>query len=139
MASPKHLDEADSRASYRSKISSSSRRSRKRRSRMVLLEPQTTEQLAEVPTVVPVSSLQQIAEEIVDIPVPRRRRGALVEVFKVYSQDKFHHSVLWSRSLNFQFVVEVHKQGSHPGQSSTAFTEQNVDIPAPRGDPQDFH
>ena len=49
------------------KISSSSRRSR-----TVLSEPQTAEQLVEVPTVVSFSSLQQTAEHIIDI-VPRSR------------------------------------------------------------------
>ena len=49
------------------------RRSRMRRSRMVLLEPQTAEQLVEVPTVVSFSSLQQTAEQSTDIPVPRTR------------------------------------------------------------------
>ena len=38
---------------------------------MVLLEPQTAEQLVEVPTVVSFSSLQQTAEHVIDIPVPR--------------------------------------------------------------------
>ena len=54
------------------KISLSSRRSRK-----VLRVPQTAEQLVEVLTDVPFSSLQQqIAEQSIDIPVPRRRRGS---------------------------------------------------------------
>ena len=50
-----------------------------RRSRMVLLEPQTAEQLVEVPTVVSFSSLQQTAEQTIDIPVSRTRgdRGGL--------------------------------------------------------------
>ena len=39
--------------------------------RYVDLVPQMVEQLVEVPTVLTLSSLQQAAEQIVDIPVPR--------------------------------------------------------------------
>ena len=41
--------------------------------RSVDLAPQMVEQLVEVPTVLTLSSLQQTAEQIVDIPVPRGR------------------------------------------------------------------
>ena len=41
--------------------------------RSVELVPQTVEDLVEVPTVLTLSSLQQTAEQIVDIPVPRGR------------------------------------------------------------------
>ena len=69
----------------------------------------------------PAQSCSLSAEQIVDNPVPRFRRG---------------------------FGGGLH--GLHPGQSSTAFgeadhrapaatAEQNVDIPAPRGAPRDFH
>ena len=68
--------------------------------------PQMAEQLVEVPTIMSfISPQQQTAEQIVDIPVPHRRRrgqGGL--------------------------------QGFRPGQKSTArFVEQNVDIPVPGG------
>ena len=63
-------------------------------------EPQLVEQLVEVPTVVSSSSLlQRTVEQHVDIPVPRGR-GRLAGL-----------------------------QGSSPGQSSTAFVEQIIDIP----------
>ena len=43
---------------------------------MLLMEPETAEELVDVPTVVSFSSLQQYtAEQIVDIPVPRGRWG----------------------------------------------------------------
>ena len=115
--------------------------------RTVLSVPQTAEQLVEAPNVVslidvirhpveqtvgggriggipgflPGQSYSLSAEQIVDNPVPRFRRG---------------------------FGGGPH--GLHPGQSSSAFcgadhrvaaatAEQNVDIPAPRGAPRDFH
>ena len=74
-----------------------------------------------LPGFLPGQSYSLSAEQIVDNPVPRFRRG---------------------------FGVGLH--GLHPGQSSSAFygadhrvpaatAEQNVDIPAPRGAPHDFH
>ena len=68
--------------------------------RRLCREPQLVEQLVEVPTVVSYSSLlQRTVEQHVDIPVPRGR-GRLANL-----------------------------QGSSPGQSSTAFVEQIIDIP----------
>ena len=115
--------------------------------RTVLSIPQTAEQLVEAPNVVslidvishpveqtvggggsgglpgflPGQSYSLSADQIVDNPVPRFRRG---------------------------FGEGLH--GLHPGQSSTAFgradhrvpaatAEQNVDIPVPRGAPHGFH
>ena len=75
-------------------------------------EPQLAEQLEEVPTIISYSSVREIVEQNVDIPVPHGRDGG--------------EGLL----------------GLHPGQSSTAFSgadhrsvtaEQIVDIPAPRG------
>ena len=93
------------------KIASSSRSSRMRRSRMVHLEPQTAERLAEVPTVVSFSSLQQqTAEHIIDTPVPRHSRG---------------------RGGGLQ--------GFSPEQNSTApVSQQIVDIPVRSGGLQGF-
>ena len=69
VASLKHLDTPiPEQVTAVPKISLSSRRSR-----TVLREPQTAEQLVEVPDVVSFSSLQQTAEQIIDIPVPRTR------------------------------------------------------------------
>ena len=115
--------------------------------RAVLSVPQTAEQLVEFPNVVslidvirhpleqtvgggrigglpgflPGQSYSLSAEQIVDNPVPRFRRG---------------------------FGGDLH--GLHPGQSSSAFygadlrvaaatAEQNVDFPGPHGSPHDFH
>ena len=75
-------------------------------------EPQVAEQLVEVFTIISYSSLREIVEQNVDIPVPHGRDGG--------------EGLL----------------GLHPGQSSTAFNgadhrsvtaEQIVDISAPRG------
>ena len=79
-------------------------------SRTVLRTPQEVEQLVEVPTVLSYALLQQqTAEQVIDIPVPHRRRG--------------------QRGL----------QGSHPGQRSTAkVVEQIVDIPVRGGLPGFF-
>ena len=70
-----------------------------------LRQPQTAEQLMEVPTVVSYSSLQQLtAEQIVDIPVPGRDGGG----------------------------ARGGLQGFPPGQNSAALhVEQTVDIPVP--------
>ena len=115
--------------------------------RTTLSVPQTAEQLVEAPTIVslidvirhlvelivggggsgglpgflPGQSYSLSAEQIVDNPIPRSRRG---------------------------FGGVLH--GLHPGQSSTAFgeadhrvpaatAEQTVDIPVLRGAPNDFH
>ena len=76
--------------------------------------PQKAEQLVEVPTepgyslaVIAVQALERraaaaLAEQIVDNPVPQVRR----EVFNVLSQYRIQQR-LWSRSLIFQFAVEV--------------------------------
>ena len=71
-----------------------------------LRQPQISEQLVDVPTVVSFSSLQQLtAEQIVDIPAPGRAGGG------------------WRGGL----------QGLLPGQNSAAsHVEQTVDIPVPR-------
>ena len=75
--------------------------------RSAVRRTQKAEQLVEAPTIVSFSSLQQrTAEQIIDIPVPRRAGGGGREGL----------------------------QGLRPGQNSTArFVEQNVDIPVPGG------
>ena len=88
------------------------------------LVPQMVEQMVEVPTVLTLSSLQQTAQEIVDIPVPRGRdrrlKGSLprqsstvagvvqnvdTTAFAVFSQDRVRRSVLWSISLTVRLEV----------------------------------
>ena len=69
--------------------------------------PQTVEQLVEVPTVLSLSSLQQlIVEQIVDIPAPGRAGGSGVEVFKV-SLDRIQQRLL--EQIVLKFPVEVFK------------------------------
>ena len=83
----------------------------RRAARTVLDVPQMAEQLVEVPTIMSFISLQQqTAEQIVDIPVPHRRRRG----FKVYAQNRVQQhlflrnaflSGLWSTTSTFQFLV----------------------------------
>ena len=85
------------------KMSKSSRRCR----RPALLVQQTAEQLVEVPTIVPYSSLHGLVEQHVDIPVPHGRGG---------------------RGCGGGL------QGLRPGQNSTTFSgAEHVDIPVPHG------
>ena len=101
VASLKHLDTPiPEQVTAVPKISLSSRRSR-----TVLREPQTAEQLVEVPAVVSFSSLQQTAEQIIDIPVPRTRGRGDRRGLHCFPQDKFRRSVLCSRSSTFLLVV----------------------------------
>ena len=83
----------------------------------------------EVPTVLSFSSLQQqSAEQIIDIPAPRRRRGQ--EVFKVYAQNRVQQhrflmrnaflSGLWSRTLTFPFLEVACMFSPDPGGSSSS-------------------
>ena len=84
-----------------SKISSPSRVSR-----TALSEPQTAEQLLEVPTIVSYSSLQQqTTEQNVDIPVPRRGDCGSPHCFS--PTNRFFTAFLWSRTLSFQFLAHV--------------------------------
>ena len=80
------------------------------------------DQLADVPTVVSHSSLQQlIAEQIVDIPAPGRaggRRG--VKVFKVYSQDRIQLRLTSSKPFDIPVPRSGSLQGSRPGQGLAA-------------------
>ena len=76
-----------------------------------LRRPQMAEQLVEVPTVLSYASLQQqTAEQIIDIPVPRRRRG------QGGLQD------FLPEQSSFAFGGADHRIDSHPGQSSTSFS-----------------
>ena len=67
--------------------------------------PQTAEQLVEVPTVLSFSSLQQQSvEQIIDVPVPHRRRrgqGGL----QGFPSDRIQQHGLWSSTWTFQFLV----------------------------------
>ena len=94
-------------------------------SRCDLRRPQMAEQLVEVPTVLSYALLkQQTAEQIIDIPVPRRRRGQgglqvfLPEqsCFAFGGADHRIDSPVRGRSGHGGL------QGSHPGQSSTSFS-----------------
>ena len=90
-----------------------------------LRRPQMAEQLVEVPTVLSYAFLQQqTAEQIIDIPVPRRRRGqgGLQDFLPEQSSFAFDgadhriDSPVRGRSGHGGL------QGSHPGQSSTSFS-----------------
>ena len=81
--------------------------------RSLVPEPQTAEQLVEVPTVLsPTRIALQIAEQIVDTPVPqgrggkRRVQGFLPEQSSRAAPSSLERiSELWSRSLTFLLLV----------------------------------
>ena len=79
--------------------------------RRLCRDTQLAEQLVDVPTVLSLSSLQQlIAEQVVDIPVPGRAGGEGVEVVKVSSQDRIQLRLTSSKPLTFQFrAVKIFK------------------------------
>ena len=116
------------------KMSKSSRRCR----RPALLVQQTAEQLVEVPTIVPYSSLHGLVEQHVDIPVPHGRGGRSCEeeVFKVHARDRIQQRLVEQNTLTFQFLMVVvfkvfardrfllSASSSHsPGAADEAFTE----------------
>ena len=80
-------------------------------SRSPIPEPQSAEQLVEVPTVLsPTRIALQIAEQIVDTPVPRGRgQGFLPE----QSLTAFSSSVDWSRTLTFLLVLALDRGLPH--------------------------
>ena len=95
----------------------------------------TVEQLADVVPMVQILDIPvpQMADQLVasllhlDSPIPSRlSQSTLVDVIDV-------HILVPRSSPGFGGL-----QGLHPGQSSAAVSEQNVDIPAPRG-LQSFH
>ena len=76
-----------------------------RAARTVLIGPQLAEQLVEVPTALSYSLLQQrTAKQNVDIPVPSTRsdRG-----LQGSHSGQGPHSVMWSRTLTFQFLAHA--------------------------------
>ena len=90
--------------------------------RTAVRDTQLAEQLVEVPTIVSLSSLQRIAEQNVDIPIvvgsgtgeqiddnPVPRRSFSGDLQGVFPQDRDRRSGLRTRSLTFQFQVEVLK------------------------------
>ena len=102
--------------------------------RAVLREPQTAEQLVDVPTVVSFSSLQQqTAEQLVVLPVSRRDDGGRLPGF-----HPGQFSVQCSAEQNIDTSVlgrgvSGGLQGPHPGPASEQRSvEQNADIPVPR-------
>ena len=99
-----------------------------------LRRPQMAEKLVEVPTVLSYASLQQqTAEQIIDIPVPRRRRGQAgledfppeQSSFAFGGADHRIDSPIRGRSGDGDL------QGSHPGQSSTTFSGAQLDAQFP--------
>ena len=90
-----------------------------------LRHPQMAEQLVEVPTVLSFALLQQqTAEQIIDIPVPRRRRGQVGLQDFLPEQSSLAFSGADHRIDSPVRARSGHGglQGSHPGQSSTSFS-----------------
>ena len=86
------------------KISSSPRRSRRRRVPI----KQTVEQLVDVPTIVSFSSSFGNVEQNADIPAPHGRHGrGGREVFKVHALDRIHQRFVEQNTLTFQFLMVV--------------------------------
>ena len=145
MALLKHLDKPiPEQAIEVPKTSKSSRRCRVPDFRSVPFVHQTAEQLVEVPTVVSFSSLRRRAEQIMDIPVSRRRRGGGEGGGGLQGLSPSSDSP----APEFEQILDIPVlcgcgssgggglQGLHPGQSSTAFPEQLVDNPVSGGRPE---
>ena len=95
------------------------------------LFPQMVEQLVEVPTVLSLSSLQQTAEQIVDIPVPRGRDRRRLQGFLLVQSSTA------AGVQNVDIPVRGGLRGFLPGQVSQRSVEQLVDSSS--GGLQDFH
>ena len=78
--------------------------------RTAVRHTQLAEQLVEVPTIVPFSSLQRIVEQTVDNPVPGHVEGESL-VFKVFFPDIVQQRLVPSRS-SISLLVEVSKGSS---------------------------
>ena len=101
-------------------------------------EPQLVEQLVEVPTIVPFSSLQRTVEQNVDIPVVGGSGGGGGLSGFLPGQ---HFSVTAEPIVDNPVPrpgVGRSRQGPHRGQSLTAFLEQIAESPDPGGVLQDF-
>ena len=99
-----------------------------------IIQPQMAEQFVEVPTVLSCALLQQqTAEHIIDIPVPRRRRGQAglqdflpeQSSFAFGGADRRVDSPIRGRSGDGDL------QGSHQGQSSTTFSGARLEAQFP--------
>ena len=101
--------------------------------RSVDLAPQMVEQLVEVPTVLTLSSLQQTAEQIVDIPVPRGRDRRLLQG-SLPRQSSTAAGVVQSVDI----PVRGGLRGFLPGQSSAQRTVEQL-FDSSSGGLQDFH
>ena len=115
--------------------------------RTILSLPQTAEQLVEAPNVV---SLIDVIRHPVEQTVRGGRIGGLLGFLPGQSYSLSAEQIVDNPVPRFRRGFGGGLHGLHPGQSSTAFgeadhrvpaatAEQNVDIPAPRGAPRDFH
>ena len=115
--------------------------------RTVLSVPQTAEQLVDAPNVV---SLIDVTRHPVEQTVGGGRIGGLPGFLQGQSYSLSAEQIVDNPVPRFRRGFGGGLHGLHPGQSSSAFhgadhrvsaatAEQNVDIPAPRGAPHDFH
>ena len=112
--------------------------------RILSTEHQTAEQLVEVPTVVSFSSVQRTAEQSIDIPGTRRRRGGGGGLQDLHPG----HSCTASVDEQIKDIPVPHGrgglgggslQGFSLGQNSTALVSQQIaDFPVPHGGVPDF-
>ena len=66
------------------------------------------DRLVEVPAIISYSSLQQrTSEQIIDIPVPQGRDGAVMEAFKVSPRDRVQQRSVEQITLTFQSLMVV--------------------------------
>ena len=102
-------------------------------------QPQTAEQLVEVPTIISFSSLQRIAEQNVDIPVVGvSGAGGGLSGFLPGQSYSFTAEQIVDNPVPRRGFDEG-LQGFPPGQSSAASSEQTVHIPVPHGGRHDLH
>ena len=115
--------------------------------RTVLSMPHTAEQLVEAPNVV---SLIDVIRHLVEQTVVGGGIGGLPGFLSGHSYSLSAEQIVDNPVPRFRRGFGGGLHGLHPGQSSTAFgeadhrvpaatVEQNVDVPAPRGAPRDFH
>ena len=106
------------------KISSSPRRSRRRRVPLV----QTAEQLVQVPTIVSYSSFHGLVKQYADIPVPHGRGGqGGGRSLQGLHQDRIQQRFVEQSTLTFQFLLVV-----AVGEVFTAFAQYEILLPHPR-------
>ena len=104
----------------------------------LLRQPQTAEQLVEVPTIIPFSSLQRNVEQNVGIPVVRGSGagGGLSGFLPGQNYSMTAEQIVDNPAPRPGAAGGL--QGFRRGQGSTAFPEQIPEFPDPGGGRQDF-